>query len=127
MKHDTEANWTAAGTATKPFIPKEGEIIVYDYTDGRRMKIGDGKTAVHLLPFSINNAGSNTTPVYIEDGVAKAVEGVLFSHTDVENNEYFMSHLWGKQLTFVNVATPANQMTMSPELIFLQKNSNNGL
>lgn len=49
-KHDVEANWLKATN----FIPKQGEIIVYDidttYTY-ERIKIGDGKTLVSALPF----------------------------------------------------------------------------
>lgn len=49
-KHDTEANWLKA-TA---FIPKLGEIIVYDKDDNYnfpRIKIGNGVTVVSSLPF----------------------------------------------------------------------------
>lgn len=49
-KHDTEANWLKATN----FIPKQGEIIIYDIDDTHnyeRMKIGDGKTVVSSLPF----------------------------------------------------------------------------
>ena len=45
-KHDTTANWNKATN----FIPKAGEIIIYD--DVHRIKIGDGKTKVTSLPFS---------------------------------------------------------------------------
>lgn len=49
-KHDVEANWLKAVN----FIPKQGEIIVYD-SDGtynyERIKIGDGETLVSALPF----------------------------------------------------------------------------
>jgi len=65
QKHDIEANWIKATN----FIPKQGEIIVYDIEvdangnnltlpSGRttpytyeRFKIGDGKTLVSSLPF----------------------------------------------------------------------------
>lgn len=50
-KHDTAANWLK-GTN---FIPKQGEIIVYDVDENynyERFKIGDGKTAVNSLPFA---------------------------------------------------------------------------
>ena len=50
-KHDTEANWN---TATS-FIPKQGELIVYDKDstyDYERIKIGDGVTNVNSLPFA---------------------------------------------------------------------------
>lgn len=49
-KHDTEAKWNAATT----FVPKQGEIIIYDKDsnyDYERIKIGDGSTVVSSLPF----------------------------------------------------------------------------
>lgn len=53
-KHDVEANWLKAVN----FIPKKGEIIVYD-VDGtytyERIKIGDGVAAVSALPFADNH------------------------------------------------------------------------
>lgn len=50
LKHDTEANWTKAVN----FVPKQGEIIVYDDVAGApsRFKIGDGTTKVNDLPFA---------------------------------------------------------------------------
>lgn len=69
-KHDIEANWLKATN----FYPEKGEIIVYDIEvddngvlldltgTGRtqpytyeRFKIGDGKTVVSLLPFTVDN------------------------------------------------------------------------
>lgn len=50
-KHDTEANWNKATN----FIPKQGEIIVYDIDSNysyERFKIGDGVTKVTALPFA---------------------------------------------------------------------------
>ena len=47
LKRDTEANWLKA----KNFIPKSGEIIIYDYESGPKFKIGDGKRNVSDLPF----------------------------------------------------------------------------
>lgn len=49
-KHDVEANWLKATS----FIPKQGELIVYDIDstyDYERFKIGDGTTLVNDLPF----------------------------------------------------------------------------
>lgn len=49
-KHDVEANWLKASS----FIPKQGEIIVYDVDSTHtyeRIKIGDGTTVVGSLPF----------------------------------------------------------------------------
>ena len=51
QKHDTEANWLKATN----FIPKQGEIIIYDIDttyNYERMKIGDGTTVVSSLPFT---------------------------------------------------------------------------
>lgn len=50
-KHDIEANWNKATN----FIPKAGEIIVYDKDEiinYERFKIGDGVTIVNDLPFT---------------------------------------------------------------------------
>ena len=52
LKHDTEANWNTAGEAG--FVPLVGEVIIYDpdaLHDYPRIKIGNGSTKVHLLPF----------------------------------------------------------------------------
>ena len=53
-KHDIEANWLKATN----FVPKVGEIIVYD-PDGKynysRIKTGDGISNINNLPF-INEA-----------------------------------------------------------------------
>lgn len=49
-KHDTEENWLKAVN----FIPKQGEMIIYDIDDDydyERIKIGDGTTLVSSLPF----------------------------------------------------------------------------
>lgn len=49
-KHDIETNWNKATN----FIPKQGEMIVYDIDDlhdYERIKIGDGVTKVTELPF----------------------------------------------------------------------------
>ena len=49
-KHDTEENWNKATN----FIPKQGEIIVYDIDlshSYERIKIGDGMTNVISLPY----------------------------------------------------------------------------
>jgi hypothetical protein len=53
-KHDIEENWNKA----TGFIPKQGEIIVYDIDDNynyERFKIGDGNTTVINLPFQKTN------------------------------------------------------------------------
>lgn len=50
-KHDTEANWNKATS----FIPKVGELIVYDADETYsypRFKVGDGATSVVNLAFA---------------------------------------------------------------------------
>ena len=59
-KHDVEINWNKAIN----FIPKIGEIIVYDIDENytyERMKIGDGKTTIINLPFITDNLVLITT------------------------------------------------------------------
>ena len=49
-KHDIEANWNRATT----FIPKQGEIIIYDADNNynySRLKIGDGVNIINDLKF----------------------------------------------------------------------------
>lgn len=52
--HDTESNWNAL----ENFIPRAGEVIVYDVDkifSYERFKIGDGKTKLKDLPFTVEN------------------------------------------------------------------------
>lgn len=59
QKHDIEANWLKA----ENFVPKAGEIIVYDTDENHnysRFKIGDGVNNVNLLSF--------TSAINIQDG-----------------------------------------------------------
>ena len=54
LKHDSDTNWAATGAAGKGanFVPKSGEVIVYEYSDGsRKFKIGNGKSTAAALPF----------------------------------------------------------------------------
>ena len=65
LKHDTEANWKKATV----FIPKAGEVIIYDKDSTHtrpRIKIGDGETLVSALPFVYSNVGASNKPVYID-------------------------------------------------------------
>lgn len=55
QKHDIEANWITAGT--NGFIPKKGEIIIYDKDSTHttiRIKIGDGSSNISSLPFLLD-------------------------------------------------------------------------
>lgn len=54
LKHDIESNWNRAET----FIPKQGEIIIYDVDSNyawERFKIGDGVTTVGNLSFYLED------------------------------------------------------------------------
>ena len=49
--HDTEAKWNDK----KDFIPKSGEMIIYDEDNThayKRIKLGDGTTLLQNLPFA---------------------------------------------------------------------------
>ena len=53
-KHDIAAHWSLA----ENFIPKQGEIIVYDSDENyayERLKVGDGVHNVNELPFINEN------------------------------------------------------------------------
>ena len=55
QKHDIEAHWKLA----ENFVPKLGEVIVYDPDENcsySRIKVGDGVTLVNSLPFSTPTA-----------------------------------------------------------------------
>lgn len=81
-KHDTEANWNKATS----FIPKQGEIIIYDIDDNytyERFKIGDGKTIARLLPF-------------VTKGATKTVSGEVISVSDSSNVPLKEFKLFGK-------------------------------
>lgn len=78
-KHDVEENWNKAIN----FIPKTGEIIVYDADSTHtcpRFKVGDGKTFVSSLPF-------------VNANVEKALEGKVdkVSGKGLSSNDYTSS------------------------------------
>lgn len=47
IKRDNNFNWQKA----KRFIPKDGEIIIYDFDTETKFKIGNGISYVNDLPF----------------------------------------------------------------------------
>ena len=70
-KHGTEADWDKATN----FIPKKGELIVYDVDNNHtqeRIKVGDGSTVAKNLPFTVPTnyivSGSQTTTSSADGG-----------------------------------------------------------
>lgn len=99
-KHDTEANWLKA----ENFIPKKGELIVYDKDvnyNYNRFKIGDGETFVNNLPFSIEQSDWNQTDETQNDFIKNkpiASEYKLLFSTDyepIDNIRYEIGYAWG--------------------------------
>ena len=79
-KHGTEAEWYSAGTASNPFIPLDGELIIYDpdsFYTYKRFKFGDGVTPVHLLAFSL-------TADPKENIIALVVDGTTVTYTKAD-------------------------------------------
>ena len=62
IKRDTEENWKKAIN----FIPKKDEVIIYDYKDTSRIKIGDGVSKINDLKFAEDITFSNST---VEDEI----------------------------------------------------------
>ena len=97
-KHDTEENWNKATN----FIPKQGEIIVYDIDSSHsyeRIKVGDGTTNVISLPYtqvqSDWNQNDSTAKDYIKNRpfYSGIVEDTLFdgtfdNFTEIDNGVY---------------------------------------
>lgn len=94
LKHDTEANWKTAGNAANPFIPKKGEVIIYD-PDGThtysRQKVGDGIKNINELPFlgaTVGMADSSESLFKIQYMAESAIpttpeQGVEYAITDL--------------------------------------------
>lgn len=94
LKHDTEANWETAGNATNPFIPKKGEVIIYDPDDTHtcsRQKIGDGIKNINELSFlgvTVGAADSSESLSKIQYTAESAIpatpeQGVEYAITDL--------------------------------------------
>lgn len=78
-KHDIEANWLKATN----FIPKQGEIIVYDADEKylyERFKIGDGTTLVSDLPFSTSQPDWNQNDPTKADYVKNRTHWIDFTN-----------------------------------------------
>lgn len=92
-KHDIEENWLKATN----FIPKQGELIIYDVDDKynyERMKIGDGITLVNDLPFN------NDKIVAIIS--ASVVDGKIVRSCDKTFDELWNAYEIGHEILFYN-------------------------
>ena len=88
-KHDVEANWLKAAN----FIPKAGELIVYDADenyDYTRVKIGNGVNNVNDLPFitdGIHQEIQNLTKIIaVDDGEGNIELKPFLTHEDFISN-----------------------------------------
>ena len=85
QKHDVAANWAKATN----FIPKKGEIIIYDAeynasgeeTQAVRFKIGDGSKTVNNLPFAVIDYGSDIETLEQEVANNSTAIGALQENT----------------------------------------------
>ena len=71
QKHDNQESWESVPS----FIPKDGEIIVYDSDSSHnlpRIKIGNGDQTVSNLPFTVD---------YNESIIALEVDGQTVTYT----------------------------------------------
>lgn len=97
-KHDTETNWLKA----TGFIPKQGELIVYDIDETHlyeRIKIGDGVQNVNDLPFATdlmfvinvkNSGGKSVSTSYIAD---KTFDEILTAYNNKKNVYCYCNYL----------------------------------
>lgn len=92
-KHDVETNWAKAVN----FIPKKGEIIVYDEDDTHtcpRFKVGDGKTVVSSLPFTTDVLGKT---VFESDEFTAGQEYDLVKYRFKTGENQYGAVLFGKE------------------------------
>lgn len=92
-KHDVETNWAKAVN----FIPKKGEIIVYDEDDTHtcpRFKVGDGKTVVSSLPFTTDVLGKT---VFESDEFNAGEEYDLVKYRFKTGENQYGAVLFGKE------------------------------
>ncbi|MBQ8570271.1 MAG: hypothetical protein IJ444_02035 [Kiritimatiellae bacterium] len=111
-KHDTEANWLKAVN----FIPKQGEIIVYDIDtnyDYERIKIGDGETLVSALPFiddavkdsidavetSVSNLNTLVGDTAVATQISDAIDSVTLASLGVTATAAELNKMYGVTAT----------------------------
>lgn len=101
-KRETAANWDSA----TGFIPLDGELIVYKpdaASEPAKLKVGDGKTTVGNLPFTVNNqdltthTGNTTVHITAEErndwDAAKAHSAAAHAPSNAEKNQNAFSNI----------------------------------
>lgn len=92
-KHDIETNWAKAVN----FIPKKGEIIIYDKDDNHqcpRFKVGDGETVVSSLPFITDVLGKT---IFESDEFTTGEEYDLVKYRFKTGENQYGAVLFGKE------------------------------
>ena len=77
--HDTQANWDKC----VDFIPKAGEVIVYDTDENfsyERFKIGDGVTKLSELQFTVDKIVESI--LHVENNIVYADAGRITNYKD---------------------------------------------
>ena len=112
-RHDTEANWTTASNATKPFIPLKGEVIVYDpdaTNTTPRVKIGDGTTKVGDLAFVAGDISKYLTSSDLANYVTTNTDQTISGSKTFTNDIYIKGR--DKKFVVVGGVTPTLKQTI---------------
>lgn len=88
-KHDTTINWNKATN----FIPKKGEIVIYDDNNGK-LKIGDGVNSVIKLPFILSPAVDEALSKAQASGMFKGDQGEKGDVGNPGKNGISVTHSW---------------------------------
>lgn len=127
QRHDTEENWNSV----PDFIPKQGELIVYDGLN--KFKIGDGVSTIINLPFSTmdldavptKDSENGVTSGGVYNEIIKKVNslGIVSGVVDYNGiNIYLISD----EVAYREVILNAIFNDTSDILVFIQTNSNKG-
>ena len=133
-KHDTEENWNKATN----FIPKQGEIIVYDIDlshSYERIKIGDGTTNVISLPYVSETVVDAELSATSENPVQNKViyDALDKKITEPTNNglvRKFMSGMYGTMGVDTTMPdSPTNNSVPTTKLLkdYVEDNTSNPL
>lgn len=117
-KHDIEANWNKAVN----FIPKAGEIIIYDKDENynyERIKIGNGETLIRDLAFtslSWNNLLDKpdiATKTYVENEIQTELKKIDLSTIEPKEDDI--------PKVFINGIIPATKDDVLAELTYISR------